>query len=63
MQLFVTRHTIYRSLFLRLSPPSQKLQPPSDLINNTLRRRPNPQYRMASARDLRPPGICDDLRY
>lgn len=39
----------------------QKLQMPRNLINKTLRARPNPQHRQAPRVNLRPPRIGNDL--
>ena len=46
-----------------ISPLSQKLQSSCDHIHHALRRRSDAQHRMAPARDLRPPGICNDLSH
>ena len=42
---------------------SQQFQRPRNLINHALRRRPNPQHRVAPTRDLRASRVGNDLRY
>jgi hypothetical protein len=41
--------------------PLEQLQMPRNLINNTFRRRSNPQHRGTPTRDLCPPRVVDDV--